>query len=105
MTWSWPETSPCIGSLIAGAVVRAPGTRGRVSIVADQVNMVDRLILRVEDTRVRTDDVRRPVLAVYPALVAAMDSGSLILEIEAGVDLGRQIKALAIRDVRSNGGA
>ncbi len=89
--------------ILADAAGRAAGASGRVAITVDKVNLVDRLRLRVEGNGVREDDVRSRLYAAYPELRQGVGSASLLLEIEADAQLGEQLKAVKLTDLRRSG--
>jgi phenylacetate-CoA ligase len=89
------------GQVIADRIAQAPGATGRVELVLTKVELTDRLRLRVEGQGVDPEGVRRALYDAYPELPANIQNGNLIFEIETGVDLGAQIKALKIVDRRA----
>jgi phenylacetate-CoA ligase len=84
------------GQVIAGRIAQVPEATGRVELVLDKVELTDRLRLRVEGTGVDPIAVRQALCDAYPETPTNIRNGSLILEIETGVDLGDQIKPLTI---------
>ena len=47
------------------------------------------------------EDVRQAIFAAYPEMQSNVANGNLVLDIEVNVRLGRQLKAITIRDARS----
>jgi phenylacetate-CoA ligase len=88
------------GQVIADRIARVPAATGRVELVLDKVELTDRLRLRVEGTDPNPEEIRQAVYDAYPEMPMNIQNGNLILEIETGVDLGDQIKALQIVDRR-----
>jgi hypothetical protein len=71
-----------------------------VEIVLDKVALTDRLIVSVEGDDVSREALKRSLLTAYPELRTNTLNGNLILVIETGANLDRQIKALRIVDRR-----
>jgi phenylacetate-CoA ligase len=90
------------GRVIAKAIGQIPGTSGHVELVLDKVDMTDRLAVRVEGNGVEETEIRTALFDAYPQIERNMDNGNLTLEIETGVELSDQIKALRIKDRRSD---
>jgi phenylacetate-CoA ligase len=88
------------GNVIADGIGKVPGATGRVAVALDKVDLTDRLVLRVEGTGLSPDDVRKALFAAYPEMQGNVANGNLLLEIEPGANLGSQIKAFKISDVR-----
>jgi phenylacetate-CoA ligase len=88
------------GRVMAKAVGKIRGASGHLELVLDKVDLTDRLVVRVEGKGVEKDQVRQALFEAYPKLGRNTDDGNLILEVETGVDLGDQIKALRIKDQR-----
>jgi phenylacetate-CoA ligase len=86
--------------VIADAVGSVPGASGRVEIVLDRVDLVDRMRLRVEGESAYEKDVRGALFSTYPKLEGEVENGNIFLEIETGVDLSGQIKSLKLVDNR-----
>jgi phenylacetate-CoA ligase len=88
------------GRVLAKAIGQIPASRGRLELVLDKVDLTDRLVVRVEGNRVEKAQVRQALFDAYPKVARNEDNGNLILEIETGVDLSDQVKALRIKDKR-----
>jgi phenylacetate-CoA ligase len=88
------------GHVIADRIARMPAATGRIELVLDKVELTDRLRLRVEGADPNPEQIRRALYDAYPEMPMNIQNGNLILEIETGVDLGDQIKALHITDRR-----
>jgi phenylacetate-CoA ligase len=88
------------GQVIADRITEVPGATGRVELALDKVELTDRLRVWVEGDGLDPEAIRRALYDAYPELPANIQIGNLILEIETGVDLGDQIKALKIVDRR-----
>ena len=85
---------------IAAAAGQADGTDGRIQIQLSHVDLIDRMALRVAGHDVDADAVRVALYALYPEMRDRVNSGSLLLEIEADADLGDQIKSVVVEDER-----
>ncbi len=85
---------------MAKAISQIPGASGHLELLLDKVELADRLLVRVEGNRMKKAKVRQALFDAYPKLGRNTDNGNLILEIETGVDLSDQIKALRIKDKR-----
>ncbi len=92
------------GQVIAERIAQVPGATGRVELVLDKVGLTDRLRVRVEGGDVNANVVRQALYDAYPELPTNVQNGNLFLEVETGVDLGDQIKALKIVDQRITNG-
>jgi phenylacetate-CoA ligase len=88
------------GHILAETVAKIPGASGRVEIVLDKVALTDRLIVSVEGDDVSREALKRSLFTAYPELRTNTLNGNLILVIETGANLDRQIKALRIVDRR-----
>ena len=88
------------GRVMAKAISQIPGASGHLELLLDKVELADRLLVRVEGNRMKKAKVRQALFDAYPKLGRNTDNGNLILEIETGVDLSDQIKALRIKDKR-----
>lgn len=87
-------------NVISVAVEHVTGATGRIMIQLDTVEGTDRLMLRVEGTGVKEDEVQRVVFAAYPEFLANVTNGNIVLEIQTNATLGGQIKAFRIVDRR-----
>jgi phenylacetate-CoA ligase len=91
------------GRRIAEALRQVPGTSGRVDIVVDRVDFVDRVTLRVErapGTEIREADVRAALLGIYPEMQASLDARMLAVRIEPVERLDAGAKAYRVIDRR-----
>lgn len=89
------------GNVIAEAISRVAGTSGRILLRLDKVDLTDRLAVCVEGRGVNPENVKTALFQAYPELRVNAANGNLILEIDAGVELSGQIKALKIADKRN----
>jgi len=88
------------GHILADAAGSAPGATGRMAILVDKADLVDRLTLRIEGSGVRAEDVLQRLLAAYPELRQRIQNRGLVLEIEPDAQLGDQVKAVHLHDAR-----
>ena len=88
------------GQVLADAITQLPGTIGRIALEVDRHDHIDRLQLRVGGESVDEDAVRGALWDAYPRLREVVDGGQLVLDIETGADLTRQIKSFSLRDRR-----
>lgn len=88
------------GNVLANAIAQIPRASGRVAILLDKLGLTDRLLVRVEGEGVSEEKVRQVLFRTYPELPTNIANGNLVLVIDVGVRLGKQIKALKIEDAR-----
>ena len=93
------------GHILAEAVAHVAGASGRIALLLDTRNMIDRLVVQVEGSGIAAEAVRQALFAVYPEMPGAIASGRWDLEVRTGVDLGTQIKAFKIVDARASASA
>ena len=86
--------------VIADALAKLPGASGRLALIIDQVDRLDRLTLRVEGRGVAPAEVRQRLLARYPELDEPLANGGILLQIDPDANLGGQLKALQVDDRR-----
>lgn len=86
--------------LLSQAVAQVPGASGRLSLIIDKVDLIDRLRVQVEGNGVDEKEVRRCLIGAYPDLPMNLSNGNLLLEIEPDVSLARQLKSVSVRDTR-----
>lgn len=88
------------GRVIADAITRVEGAKGRVELRIDKVDLTDRLVVRVAGSAVEEEAVRQALYDAYPQVAREVQNENLLLAIETDVDLEDQIKAVKIVDER-----
>lgn len=85
--------------VIADAAAGVAGTTGRIAIELDKDNLTDKMVLSVEGTDVKVEEVKQALFSVYPEIKANMENGGIILDIYTDARL-RQIKDIKTTDKR-----
>jgi phenylacetate-CoA ligase len=93
------------GNVIAEAVGRTSGASGRIAVVLDKAELTDRMVLQVEGNGVAVADIRGALFSAYPEMKGNVANGNFVLDIVTGCDLGQQIKAFKINDLRFASGS
>jgi phenylacetate-CoA ligase len=88
-------------SRIADVIAQVPGSRGRVEMRLDKVELTDRLTLRIAGEGVKEQAVREALFKVYPRIRTNLENESLVLDIETDASLTDQIKAVKLVDERT----